>query len=298
MTTKRSDNKIPEKLKWLQRFFAVAGRIAPLPAIHLMVRVVFTPKRRALRPPHRELLSQAVKHTLTVNEFLEPKKYIKIKYYTWGKGKRTVMLAHGWEAMALDYYKMIPHLLKAGYRVLAFDGPAHGGSEGKNTNLLHFRDVMYEIIQKEGVPYALIGHSMGGGASCYLLMEKPVRVTKLVLIAIPINSRRFFDETFALLRIPRKMQQIFFKTMEEELRYSIDRMNLITREEPIKAEDILLLYDPEDEVISVNDLQVFASKHPEIKTVIIPDSGHHQILRKRYTIEEVLRFLDDGVQLD
>lgn len=290
-----ADNKqtsLPTKVKWMQRFFSVAGNIAPVTAIHIMVRLMFTPQRRVLRPPHKELLKTAHKHILKVSEFRQANKKLKLKYYVWGKGEKTVLLAHGWDAMAMDFYKMIPALVNAGYRVIAFDGPAHGGSEGGLTNLLHFRDVMLEIIGKEGTPHAIIGHSMGGGASCYLLMETPTKVKRLILMAIPISSKRFFDGVFAMLKVPQKMQRLFYKGMEEEFNYSIDRMNLATRTEKIKADKIMLVYDEDDEVVSLPDIKDFLKARPEVKSVNVKGAGHNHIIRNKKAIEEIIDFLN------
>src|SRR5690606_14605849 len=134
--------KIPAKVKWMQRFFSVMGNIAPRTAIDILVKLVFAPQKRVLRPPHKTLMRKAHKREVEVSEFRHPKKKIAMKYYEWGSGHRTVLLVHGWDAMALDFYKMIPVLVKHDYRVIAIDGPAHGGSEGDTSNLLHFKEAM------------------------------------------------------------------------------------------------------------------------------------------------------------
>lgn len=292
MATEKKQATLPAKVKWMQRFFSIAGNIAPVTAIHILVKLMFSPQKRVLRPPHKELLKKAQKHALKVSEFRQAKKKLKLKYYTWGKGEKTVLLAHGWDAMAMDFYKMIPALVDYGYRVIAFDGPAHGGSEGSASNLLHFKEVMLDIIEKEGTPYAIIGHSMGGGASCYLLMEHTIKVKRLVLMAIPISSKRFFDGVFSMLKVPQKMQRLFFKGMEEEFNYSIDRMNLATRTERIKSEKIMLVYDEDDEVVSLPDIKEFLKARPEVKPVNIKGAGHNHIIRNKKAIEEIIGFLD------
>src|SRR5262245_16038228 len=49
-----------------------------------------------------------------------------------------VLLAHGWGGYAAQMRGFVPPLLAAGYRVIAFDQPAHGLSEGKLTGLPDF----------------------------------------------------------------------------------------------------------------------------------------------------------------
>ena len=284
--------KLPSKVKWMQRFFSIAGNIAPATAISILVNLVFTPQKRVLRPPHKELLNKGQKSIIKVSEFREPKKKLKMKYYTWGKGEKTVLLIHGWDAMALDFYKVIPPLVEAGYKVIAIDGPAHGGSEGSTTSLLHFKKVLAEFIEKNGVPYAMVGHSMGGGASAYLLMEYPIEIKRLIMVAIPISSKRFFDEVFSMLKVPNKMKQLFFKGMQEQFNENIDRLNLSTRNEVIKAEKIMLLYDEDDEVVSYKDILQFLATRPEIQSFNAKGTGQNNIIRSKKVIDEILAFLN------
>ena len=51
---------------------------------------------------------------------------------------------------------------RAGYRVIAYDQPAHGVSEGKLTGLPDFADVLAELAWHHGGVHAVIGHSLGG----------------------------------------------------------------------------------------------------------------------------------------
>ena len=292
MADKKQQQHIPSKIKWMQRFFSVAGNIAPATAIDIMVKMVFSTNKRVLRPPHKTLMKKAQMHVIKVNEFRNPDKQIKMKYYVWGSSHRTVLLVHGWDAMAMDFYKMIPALVENGYRVIAIDGPAHGGSEGETSNLLHFKEAMAELIEKIGTPYAIVGHSMGGGASAYLLMENDIIVNRLVMIAIPIVSGRFIEEVFKMLKVPAKMQKLFFESMEKEFATPVEKMNLSLRKEKIKADKVMLIYDEDDEVVSLKDIRHFLSVHPEIKSMNAKGTGHNTIIRNKKVIDEIISFLE------
>lgn len=284
--------EIPSKIKWMQRFFSIAGDLAPSTAINIMVRMVFTPKKRTLRPPHADLLRKAHKHIFRVNEFRKKDSKLKVKYYEWGKGEKTVFLIHGWEGMALDFYKMIPVLLEAGYKVVAMDGPAHGGSEGKITNLLHFKETMHTFFDKYGMPYAIIGHSMGGASAAYLLMEPGVTVKRFVMVTIPISSKKFFDEVFELLKVPVKMQRVFYKGMEKEFNTPIESMDLAIRKEKIKAAKALVIYDEQDEEIAPEDVEAFLEKRPSFERMKTVGAGHNKIIRNKEVIQRIIDFLE------
>ncbi len=63
-------------------------------------------------------------------------------------------------------------LLSAGYRVVAYDQPAHGESDGKTTNLLEIAPSMDLIMQREGKFDAIIAHSFGTLITSYALVKR------------------------------------------------------------------------------------------------------------------------------
>jgi len=289
---KKKNEKESGKVKWMQRFFSVAGNIAPNTTIKILVKMLYSPRKRDFKPSHIECMSQAETFKFEVDEFRNPKKKISLTVYTWGKGDKTVLLVHGWDARAIDFYKMIPALVEQDYKVVAFDGPGHGQSEGVSSNLVDFKEIMYKLIKKKiGLPYAIIGHSMGGGAATYLLMDYDIGVKRLVTITIPTVSKRFFDGMFAALKIPVRTQRVFYKSMAEEFGEPIEKYNLIQRKEPIKAEEILMVYDEDDEIVPINDLKDFMAARPEITPLHMKGVGHYSIIKNKQVIEEIIRFL-------
>jgi alpha-beta hydrolase superfamily lysophospholipase len=114
--------------------------------------------------------------------------------YRWGEGK-TVLLMHGWSSRASHLAFLARSLAKAGFEVVAFDGPAHGRSSYNNTiprtNLPEFCRALYHVAGKLGPLYGLVGHSFGGAAASFTVAGQAqiagyrVAVKKLVLISSP-----------------------------------------------------------------------------------------------------------------
>jgi len=283
--------KLPTKIKWAQRMFQVGGNIAPSVMLPLFVKLAFTPKKVSLKPPHLECLKTAEHHFLDTHEFRNPKKKIRVAYYIWGKGAKTVLLVHGWDAKAVDYYKMIPVLLEQGYRVVAFDGPGHGLSQGERSNLVDFKELMPRLIKKIGVPYAIIGHSMGGGASTYMLMEYDIKVQRLVLLAIPIISRLYFDMAFNMLKIPGRMRKLFIAEAEKNLGEKMDYYNLIERNEPIKSDKVLLVYEEHDQEVPLTHIKQFLKSKPFIQSFMVSNVGHNRVIKDKHITEQIVEFL-------
>ena len=64
----------------------------------------------------------------------------------WGDGPVVLML-HGWGSSTADLAASIAPVLETGFRVVAYDAPAHGESAGRRTNLV---DCMGAALQVAG----------------------------------------------------------------------------------------------------------------------------------------------------
>jgi pimeloyl-ACP methyl ester carboxylesterase len=79
---------------------------------------------------------------------------------------------HGWGGARAQMTGFVNPLLSAGYRVVAYDQPAHGESDGKLTNLLEIAPTMDLIKEKEGNFDAIIAHSFGTLITSYALVNR------------------------------------------------------------------------------------------------------------------------------
>ena len=61
----------------------------------------------------------------------------------------------------LRFSSLIDPLVKSGYRVVAFDAPAHGRSSGSHVDLMDHADAIMAVTGKIGPVYGIIAHSFG-----------------------------------------------------------------------------------------------------------------------------------------
>ncbi len=105
-----------------------------------------------------------------------------------------VLLAHGWGGHAAQMRGFVPPLLAAGFRVIAYDQPAHGLSEGKLTGLPDFAGALAAVAKHHGGVRHVIAHSLGGVATA-LAMSRGLNLKSTVLVSPPSDlvgySRRF-----------------------------------------------------------------------------------------------------------
>jgi pimeloyl-ACP methyl ester carboxylesterase len=105
-----------------------------------------------------------------------------------------VLLAHGWGGHAAQMRGFVPQLLAAGFRVIAYDQPAHGLSEGKLTGLPDFAGALAAVARHHGGVRHVIAHSLGGVAAA-LAISRGLNLKSAVLVSPPSDlvghSRRF-----------------------------------------------------------------------------------------------------------
>ncbi len=111
---------------------------------------------------------------------------IDLYYEDHGSGK-PVVLIHGWPLSAASWEKQVPVLMKAGYRVIAYDRRGFGRSSQPTSGFGY--DVLSEDLNKlmtalELHDATLVGFSMGGGeVARYLSKYGSDRVSKAVFMA-------------------------------------------------------------------------------------------------------------------
>lgn len=88
-----------------------------------------------------------------------------VAVYEWGAGGRTVLLMHGWGGRASQFAPLVRELVSAGFRVVAFDAPAHGSSAGRRTDIRDWIDAAEQLQSVHGSFHAIVGHSFGALAA-------------------------------------------------------------------------------------------------------------------------------------
>jgi pimeloyl-ACP methyl ester carboxylesterase len=116
-------NKTPLTIRFIAWLFPKLERFAPSLANKYFIYIFFTPFHYREPEKEREFLKTAKQFRITSDNKA-------VQCYRWGDKGPRIMLIHGWAGRTGQFRKIIPALLDAGFQVVAFDGPAHGKSEG------------------------------------------------------------------------------------------------------------------------------------------------------------------------
>jgi pimeloyl-ACP methyl ester carboxylesterase len=250
-------------------------------------------ERMFLTPPRaRNAAASALDLIDARSTFLEHKGR-HIAMWTWGarsKEAPAVLLAHGWGGNAAQMRAFAFPLLQAGYRVIAYDQPAHGVSDGKLTGLPDFADVLGAVAGYHGGIEAVIAHSLGGAAAALSLSWGRVAFNKIVLISPPSDligySRRFARWYW----MPEAVREAMQNAIEE--RYGVRWEDLeVRRVAPRLGARALVIHDRDDRMMPWTHGAKVAESWPGAQLMLTDGLGHGRILRDERVTRAAADFL-------
>ena len=213
--------------------------------------------------------------------------------WEWGWQDRhapAVLLAHGWGGNAAQMRAFAFPLLQAGYRVIAYDQPAHGVSDGRLTGLPDFADVLGAVAGYHGGIEAVIAHSLGGAAAALSLSWGRVAFNKIVLVSPPSDligySRRFARWYW----MPEAVREAMQNAIEE--RYGVRWKNLeVRRVAPRLGARALVIHDRDDRMMPWTHGAKVAESWPGAQLMLTDGLGHGRILRDERVTRAAADFL-------
>ena len=140
----------------LKGVFRLVGKVAPSFAAERAETLFLTPPHCAKTRYERDILEQG-----TLSYMDGP--LGRLATWRWGVGP-TVLLAHGWGGHAGRLARFVSPLTAAGFSVVAFDAPGHGGSDRTLCSLPEIA-VSIRALAAEFDLFGVVGHSAGATAA-------------------------------------------------------------------------------------------------------------------------------------
>ncbi len=283
---KKKGGKLPKIISIFRFIFKNFGNIFTNFLSQKAIDLFLTPfdKPRHLDP--KDTFKTALEKNITVND-------LSIKTYTWGNGSKTVLLVHGWESRSCYMSSFVPHLLENGFKVIAFDGPAHGLSDGKMTNMVDFGKVTNFILSQDSSIQKIIVHSFGGPSTVYTLANSVYKnqIDQMVIIASPNNISDVLSRFCTFFHIPTKMEKRMVGIIEKLLNHPIEQSYMNYNIPKIGLKSILLVYDELDDIVPFQDgLDVFEA-NPNTSLILSKGLGHSKMKYYPEIIESIVDFL-------
>jgi pimeloyl-ACP methyl ester carboxylesterase len=250
-----------------------------------MYRTFFSPSRYEIKPAEQEMIDWGNNYRLQYDGG-------ELAVTTWGSSGPAVLLMHGWGGARSQMTGFVDPLLFAGYRVVAFDQPGHGQSDGKTTNLLEIAPTMDLIAQREGSFHAILAHSFGTLITSYALVKRnlppPARLVYFGAFNQLLESLPRFQVLAGLSdEIMDGLRAMIYEN------FGRDVLDAITNEALVPRINIpaLMFHDVADNVTPVEDSRAIARVWKQAQFIETEGLGHRGALQSKSIHEQVVNFL-------
>lgn len=266
-----------------QLYFRGLYKLNPQKAAAKAVKLFSKPRIRKFRPQEMAVLDKA---WVTDMDY----EGIKIKTYLWEGGHKKALLVHGWEGHAGHLGAFVEPLQKEGFSVIAFDGPAHGRSQGKYTNLVHFGNLINRLITKFDIN-VIITHSFGSASTAYALNITRHPVDKLVMITSPDKMEDIINEYGDVMNFDKPLREEIFNYIQKVLGRNPKEVKISELAQQIKTGEIMLVHSPDDRILSYRNTERIYKNLSNARLLAPENKGHYRILWDEEVIKEVVEFI-------
>jgi pimeloyl-ACP methyl ester carboxylesterase len=200
-----------------------------------------------------------------------------------------VLLAHGWGGHAAQMHAFVPRLLGAGYRVIAYDQPAHGLSEGRLTGLPDFAGALEAVAAHHGNVQHVLAHSLAGAALA-IAVSRGLRLKSTVLVSPPSDlvgySRRFARWAW----MPEGLRRAMQAAIEERFGLRWSEIE-IPRLAPRLKTPALVIHDRGDAIVPWKQGAALARAWPGARLLSTEGLGHGRTLEADAVLRAAVDFI-------
>lgn len=258
------------------------SRTSPNVASRIAMDLFMTPRRH--RAPDREkaLLAGATPFDVRLGDATT------IKAWSWGEGP-LVLLVHGWEGRGSQLAPFVEPLVDDGYRVVAFDAPGHGASDGNRSSLPHFTYAIRGVADATARPHAIVAHSLGCAAAT-LALRDGLTANRLVFIAPPLEPVDYTARFGAILDLGPEIVEGLQRRIEQRFlrKWSDYSLSLAAKE---MAAPLLVIHDRDDRETYWSEGKALSEAWPGATMITTTGLGHRRILRDAGVINAARAFV-------
>jgi predicted alpha/beta hydrolase family esterase len=279
----KNKNKVPLVLRIIPVVFPWVERLTPFLANRFFITLFFTPIR--YKTPEKELAAKT-----TAEQFSVKANNKNVQVYSWGAGP-VVLMVHGWAGRGTQFRKFIEPLNKAGYRVVAMDGPAHGESEGSRTNLDEFKAAIEAVLKQVGGAQAIVAHSFGGIASLYAI-SSGLPVNRLVNVASPTIADEIIKTYLRAINGSPKTGEAFKQYVLKKTGNTFEKYSALEFIKHVPDTlSLMLVHDEDDREVIIDHPRALMQLYPKATLLQTKGLGHTRILKDDDVIRQIVTFL-------
>jgi pimeloyl-ACP methyl ester carboxylesterase len=213
----------------------------------------------------------------------------RLEAWRFGTSGPAVALVHGWEGRGAQLGAFIEPLLERGFRVVTYDAPGHGASEGNRSSLVEMAQALRDAGLALGPFHGAVAHSAGAAATS-LAIRNGASIERLVYLAPPADLGAYLPRVAAALGIGEKAVLLARKRIAERLGFEWAE---VAHDHLAKSMEtpVLVIHDADDTEIDVEDGIHLASLWRGARVEITSGLGHRRILRDERVVSRTVSFL-------
>jgi len=253
--------------------FKIIDKIAPALSARMAYRYMSNPRVRKLRDIEEVILQEAKKDSVQFRDF-------KIQRYSWGiEGRPVALLVHGWEGQAGNFAALISILTGKGYLVIAYDGPSHGRSSKRSTNMFEYADFISQKI-KEHKPAIIMSHSFGTITTLLALTRNiQFKLDQWIIVTTPFSFKDRIEQIMGKLGVTDRTLRKLTNLLEKDTEYTVEELNVATS--AIKLTNLghcTIIHSEHDKVIPIDDARKVHQHIVQSELIELKNLGHYRIL--------------------
>ncbi len=256
--------------------------VAPALAERLAARLFLTPPRHAQPGWERTALREGEPFAVHAGGGV-------VRGRRLGAGP-AVLLVHGWGGRGSQLAMLAPPLVEAGCTAVVFDGPGHGASAGRMTNMVKFAEAVQAVADDVGAR-AAVGHSFGG-AALTLALNRGLALDAAVLVGTPRTPRGFFEPFCAALGVGEASRDGLRRRIERNVGVPMDDLD-VPRQASGLGTPALVVHDRTDAEVPFEAGASVAAAWPGARLLQTEGLGHRRILRDAGVAREIASFVVD-----
>lgn len=246
-------------------------------------------------PPRYEVKTRDLEILARGDNYRIPCEGGELAITSWGDSDRpAVLLMHGWGGARAQMTGLVAPLISSGFRVVAYDMPAHGDSDGTLTTILQMAPTMELVRRHAGEFDAIIAHSFGTLVTSYAVARlgfpPPFHLVYLGAFNRAFDALPRFQ---AIAKLPDAVMDGFRDLLYE--RFGRESLDEIVNEElaPQIAVPALMFHDIMDDVTSIEDSRAIARRWETAILIETNGLNHRGALQSAEIHRQIVRFIKD-----
>lgn len=280
--------------------FAALSENSPALAGDLAYRRFCTPRLSERRSPNHDKLTERARFHLRNAELVRvPTSRGAMQAYILEPDKNprgeTVLVVHGWTSESSFMTVFAEPIRRAGFRVVLFDQPAHGKSDGERANLIDCAHALLEVGEALGPIKHVVAHSMGCLAALLVgeggpPMPHRANFERYVLIACPnrfSDVTREFGEGLGLTEAAQRAYERHLERVAHRTIASFTGTNLLAA----TGRPALLIHARDDAEVALRCAEEIVTACPRAELKAFDGVGHRMILHATPAARAAVAFL-------